>query len=115
MAGVSLKSPDEFDFLASDLSKEWKQWRSKLEWYLLATRKKETDEELKVGVILTLLGKEGVRIYETFTFADGDKKKVNRYSTHSKHFSSLCTSKCLSVTNLKFVVSCLASRLTIGS
>ena len=77
MAGVSsLKSPDEFDFGASDLATEFRQWRSRLEWYLLATRKKETDEEVKVGVILTLLGKEGVRIYETFSFADGDQKKV---------------------------------------
>ena len=73
----SLKGPDPFDFGASDLATEWKQWRKRCEWFLLATRKAETDEEVKVGVVLTLLGKEGMRIYETFAFAtNGDEKKI---------------------------------------
>jgi hypothetical protein len=73
----SLKGPDPFDFMASDLATEWKQWRKRCEWFLIATRKADTDEEVKVGVVLTLLGKEGVRIYETFAFATaGDEKKI---------------------------------------
>ena len=73
----SLKGPDPFDFMASDLATEWKQWRKKCEWFLIATRKDDTDEKVKVGVVLTFLGKEGVWIYDTFAFATaGDKKKI---------------------------------------
>ena len=73
----SLKGPEPLDFSASDLANEWKQWRKRCEWFLVATRKDEDDQEVKVGVVLTLLGKEGMRIYETFVFATaGDAKKL---------------------------------------
>ena len=73
----SLKGPEPFDFAASDLATEWKQWRKRVTWFLLATRKEETDDEVKIGVVLTLLGKEGVRIYDSFVFATvGDAKKL---------------------------------------
>ena len=73
----SLKGPEPLDFSASDLANEWKQWRKRCEWFLVATRKEEDDQEVKVVVVLTLLGKEGMRIYETFVFATaGDAKKL---------------------------------------
>ena len=73
----SLKGPEPFDFAASDLATEWKQWRKRVTWFLLATRKEETDDEVKIGVVLTLLGKEGVRIYDSFVFTTaGDAKKL---------------------------------------
>lgn len=43
----------------------------------MATRKGEKDEDVLVGVLLTLLGRDGVKIYETFVFADAlDAKKI---------------------------------------
>lgn len=43
----------------------------------MATRKTEKDEEVIVGVLLSLLGREGLKIYETFTFTDPlDAKKI---------------------------------------
>ena len=46
-------------------------------WYLKATLKDEKDEEVLVGVLLTLLGTERLKIYDTFTFnTGGDDKKI---------------------------------------
>lgn len=43
----------------------------------MATRKGEKDEDVLVGVLLTLLGRDGVKIYETFVFTDAlDAKKI---------------------------------------
>jgi hypothetical protein len=64
----ALKFPDPFNFSASNLAVEWAQWRTQFEWYILATRKAEKDEDVLVGVLLSLLGREGVKIYETFVF-----------------------------------------------
>ena len=44
----------------------------------MATRKGEKDEDVLVGVLLSLLGRDGVKIYKTFVFADAaDAKKIN--------------------------------------
>ena len=74
---TALKFPDPFNFAASNLALEWAQWRQQFEWFILATRKAEKDEEVIVGVLLSLLGRDGVKIYETFQFTDpGDAKKI---------------------------------------
>ena len=52
-------------------------WRRQFEWYLKATKKTEADEEILVGIFLTLFGVDGLRIYDTFTFATrADAKKI---------------------------------------
>lgn len=79
----ALKFPDPFNFLASNLAVEWAQWRKQFEWYILATRKGEKDEDVLVGVLLSLLGREGVKIYETFVFAAAaDAKKIEPVLYH---------------------------------
>ncbi|EFX72530.1 hypothetical protein DAPPUDRAFT_254351 [Daphnia pulex] len=43
----------------------------------VATKKNKDDEDVQVGVLLTLLGQEGLRIYETFTWTTaGDENKI---------------------------------------
>jgi hypothetical protein len=84
---VSLKFPDPFNFSASNLALEWEEWRTQFEWFITATRKGEKDEDVLVGVLLSLLGREGLKIYGTFVFATaGDDKKIkpvlDRYSDY---------------------------------
>ena len=78
----SLKTPEPFSFGASDLASQWKLWRRQFEWYLIATRtdpEEDVDEEKQVGMLITLLGSEGLKIYDTFTFPQalaGNAKKI---------------------------------------
>lgn len=74
----SLRAPEPFSFIASDLVAQWGIWRRQFEWYLVATRSGlNVDEEQMVGVLLTLLGSEGLKIYDTFVFAPpADARKV---------------------------------------
>lgn len=68
----SLRAPEPFSFTASDLASQWGVWRRQFEWYLIATRngdEEEVDEEMHVGMLITLLGSEGLKIYDTFFFA----------------------------------------------
>ena len=43
---TALKFPDPFKFSALNLALEWAQWRQQFEWFILATRKAEKDEEV---------------------------------------------------------------------
>ena len=84
----SLKTPEPFSFGASDLAAQWGVWRRQFEWYLVATRSGlNVDEEQLVGVLLTLLGAEGLKIYESFVFAlAGDGRRIvpvlDRFTLH---------------------------------
>ena len=72
-----LKFPDSFAFTAPNLALEWAQWRRQFEWYIKATRKDEDDEEVLIGVLLSLLGREGVKIYETLPLTVANAKKID--------------------------------------
>jgi hypothetical protein len=68
-------------------------WRRQFEYFILATRKDETDEEVIVGVLITLLGVEGLKIFDTFVFATaGDAKKIkpvlDKFGTHFEPLKS---------------------------
>ena len=73
---TALKFPDPFNFSAPNLALEWTQWRCQFYWYILATRKDEKDEEIIVGVLFSLLGREGIKIYEALALLPADAKKI---------------------------------------
>ena len=73
---TALKFNDPFTFSAPNLALKWSQWRCQFYWYILATRKNEKDEEIIVGVFLSLLGREGIKIYETLALPAADAKKI---------------------------------------
>lgn len=55
--------------------------------------KGETDEEVLVGILLTLLGAEGLKIYDTFAWATADDAKkikpvLDKFTLHFKPRSS---------------------------
>jgi hypothetical protein len=71
-----LHPPSSFSF-DGDLPSKWALWKKQFMWYLKATKKNKDDEDVQVGVLLTLLGQEGLRIYETFTWTTaGDENKI---------------------------------------
>ncbi|KAI9565072.1 putative uncharacterized protein K02A2.6-like [Daphnia sinensis] len=77
----SLKAPEPFSFSSPNLAAEWKMWRP------------ETDEEVLVGVLITLLGVEGLKIFDTFVFATaGDEKKIkpvlDKFDSHFEPLKS---------------------------
>jgi hypothetical protein len=74
----SLRAPEPFSFGASDLAAQWGIWRRQFSWYLVATNGGlNVDEEQMVGVLITLLGSEGLKIYDTFVFTDAaDARKI---------------------------------------
>jgi hypothetical protein len=74
---ASLRAPEPFSFSSANLAVEWKLWRRQCEYYILVTRKDEKDENILVGVFITLFGAEALKIFDTLVFATtGDDKKI---------------------------------------
>ena len=75
----SLKAPEPFSFASRDLASSWGIWFRQFVWYLVATRSGlNVDDEMMVWALITLLGAEGLKIYDTFVFADqADARKID--------------------------------------
>ncbi len=72
-----MRAPEPFSFSSANLVVEWKLWRHQFEYYILVTHKDEKDEKILVGVLITLLGAEALKIFDTLVFATtGDDKTI---------------------------------------
>ena len=74
MADFGIRPPSAFDFDDSDPASQWDLWKNQFNWFLKATKKDKEDEVVQVSVLITCLGIEGARIYDSFVFADQDDK-----------------------------------------
>ncbi len=70
-----LRPPQQFEFVG-DLANKWSTWKEQFSWYLKATKKDKEDQVVQVGILITLLGSEGLRIYKTFAWTDPDDATV---------------------------------------
>lgn len=77
MADFGIRPPSAFNFEDSDPASQWDLWKNQFNWFLKATKKDKEDEVVQVSVLITCLGIEGARIYDSFVFADqADKLKI---------------------------------------
>lgn len=71
------RAPEEFTF-KGNVANNWRLWRQKFDLYLLASGKTNKSEEVKVAILLNLLGDEGIQIYNTFEYDEmEDKNKID--------------------------------------
>ena len=61
---TGLRFPNSFSFMAPNSALEWEQWR------------RQFDCLAEVGVLLSLLGRKRIKIYETLTLAVAGAKKI---------------------------------------
>ncbi|XP_044757726.1 uncharacterized protein LOC123315889 [Coccinella septempunctata] len=60
-----LRLPPVMDF-SGNMARNWSLWKQKFQMYMLAADKDEASEQVKVAILLNLIGDEGVEIYNTF-------------------------------------------------
>lgn len=73
----SCNTPKPLEFHTGNISEKWRLWKQKFELYLLASGKCGKTDEVKIAILLNLLGDEAIQIYNTFEFeSTEDKKKL---------------------------------------
>lgn len=81
--GDHSKPPTEFRF-TGDLANNWRLWRQKFDLYLLASGKTKKEDDVKIAILLNLLGDEALQIYNTFEYGEGED--CNKLDTILKKF-----------------------------
>ena len=66
-----LKPPKALEF-DENISNHWKTWKKHLEFYLAATESDGKEDKVKTSILLTCIGDQGRRIYDTFDFKSNE-------------------------------------------
>ena len=68
-----LRAPETLVF-EGNLAEQWDHWKQQFELYITATESDEKEENIKILILLTCIRKQGLEIYNTFTFTDDNNK-----------------------------------------
>ena len=90
------KLPDELDINSSNKKEAWRTFKQFWDNYEIATGLQEKDDRVRVAVLLTVIGKESVRIYNTFEWRD--EEEMHEIAEVLDKFEQYCTPK----TNLTY-------------
>ena len=77
-------------FTGGNISDTWKRWKQRWSLYKLASGASTKDEAIQCAIFLHVVGSEGIDIYNTFTFADGETDKITPLM---EKFDAYCTPK----------------------
>ncbi|KAK4879484.1 hypothetical protein RN001_007630 [Aquatica leii] len=62
--GDQSKAPEKFIFQGNNISNDWKLWKQKFNFYLLASEKTKKSDEIKIAILLNCLSDE---VYSAMT------------------------------------------------
>ena len=63
--------------LEENEAERWRKWRQRWDLYSKASGAVEKDEETQCAIFLHMIGDDVLEIYDTFTFTDEEKGKIN--------------------------------------
>ncbi|GBN97669.1 hypothetical protein AVEN_89840-1 [Araneus ventricosus] len=64
----AFRPPALLKFFIGNVKENWRKWRQELLNYVLSTEKDERADKIKIAILLNMLGREGLEIFDTFKF-----------------------------------------------
>ncbi|CAB4025804.1 Hypothetical predicted protein [Paramuricea clavata] len=62
--------------LDGNAAENWRRWKKAFELYMTATEKDKKSQKIQCATFLTLAGEAAITVYETLTFEDTEKDKI---------------------------------------
>ena len=84
------KPPAAMNF-TGNVAENWKLFKQKLGFYLEATGKSSKTAKIKIAILMSCIGEQGIRIYNTFSYETGEDANV--YETVLGKFDAYCNPK----------------------
>ena len=84
---VGIAAPKSLE-LAGNLAEKWRAWKEKFDIYMVAIGYDEKSAKQKTGLLLNIIGDEGLDVYRTFEFEEGKewdyKTVITKFEEHCK-------------------------------
>lgn len=64
--------------MEGNLEKNWEKFKQQFEIYIKASGKEKKDSDVKVAILLNIIGEEGIEIFNNFKLTDTEKKDYTK-------------------------------------
>jgi len=82
------KPPSELELSATNTDEVWRLWRQKFENFMRASGNDQKDDKIQLSMLLSVIGDEALRLYNTWSFAAADQNKLapvlNRFEEYCR-------------------------------
>ena len=72
--------------LSGDIASNWKKWRQSFELYMIASGGSTKEENIKVALLLHVLGEEALEVYNSFDMTEAEKVSYNNTMTKFQEY-----------------------------
>ena len=66
--------PPKLLVMDENLAKNWRQWKKIWRQYVIATGTYKQDDLVRVSRLLSVIGEDAAKTFDTFTWSDGEKE-----------------------------------------
>lgn len=78
-----IKIPQIGDF--AEVENDWQKFKQKFEFFLMAARKSQETDEMKIALLMNILGDEGIKLYNTISSEESKKSYAEVIKVFEKH------------------------------
>ena len=64
--------------LDGNTSENWRRFKEQFDIYITASGSEKKYDAVKIAILLNFAGKDAIEVLNTFRFAEGDEKKLNK-------------------------------------
>ena len=85
----SFRPPVPLRLDSSNLEAEWTSFEKKFKWFIVAIGADKKPDTTKLAMLLTTVGDDAVKVYEAFTYAEGES--ADQFDVVMRKFKDYCT------------------------
>lgn len=82
-----IRPPTIIDF--SEVEQDWTKFHQKFEFFLMASAKQKLEDNVKIALLMTVLGDDGIKVYNTMP----DNGEKSKYVDVVKYFENHCVTQ----------------------
>ena len=82
---TALLPPPSFEIHDRNAAELWKEWRQRWSCYAAATELEKKKSEVQVAILLTVIGPEAHKVYNTFQF-DNEERNLTTVLDAFEHY-----------------------------
>lgn len=87
----NFRPPAAIKFTSSNLAEQWIKWKQQFLNFLIASERDKKSDEVKIAILLNLVGEEGVGIFNTFK--PSENKDIRKFDNVMEMFNDYCMPK----------------------
>jgi len=84
----SFHKPSALSF-DGNTSENWRRFKQQFDIYITTSGSEKKDDAVKIAILLNFAGEDAIEVFNTFQFAEGDERKLNKVLEQFEQYCNL--------------------------